>query len=266
MNNCRIGLAQVGYPTDSDVLTQVSDIARAAKESGVELLVFPEALTVSDNASAADVQASSEPLNGRFVQGLCEIAVSSSLWVVATLFEENPEGRPFNTAVVVNSAGDVRGAYRKCHLYDAHGTLESERMGTGSQLFAAIDTPFGKLGLGICYDLRFPEVVRTAALAGCELFVLPAAWHAGPHKEDHWQTLLKARAIENELFVAAACRAGERYVECSMVVDPLGVTVDADTVAVPGGELLCCDVRLSDVADARDAMPIFEHRRPELYA
>ena len=78
MSNCRIGLAQVGYPTDRDVLTQVSDIARAAKDSGVELLVFPEALTVSDNASAADVQASSEPLNGRFVQGLCEIAVSSS--------------------------------------------------------------------------------------------------------------------------------------------------------------------------------------------
>ena len=262
----RLGLAQVGFPADGDVLAQVRTCSEAAQEEGVDLLVFPEALTVPEDAAPNVLRSSAETLEGDFVKGLCQTADNCGIWIVATLFEQNADRSPCNTAVIVSSSGELCGSYRKCHLYDAHGTLESARMSAGDALFTPVETPFGKLGLGICYDLRFPEVVRSAVLQGCELFCLPAAWHDGPRKAGHWETLLRARAIENELFMAGACRAGKRYVERSMVVDPLGERVVAQETAVPGGELLCCDIDPAKVRAARNAMPVLEHRRPSLYA
>jgi predicted amidohydrolase len=114
--------------------------------------------------------------------------------------------------------------------------------------------------MGICYDLRFPEVARTLALAGSGLLLFPAAWHDGPNKPLHWKTLLRARAIENECFVAGICDAGTRYVGTSHVFDPLG-----NELVGGSDDLFTCDIDLDAVRSARYAMPVFSHRRPELY-
>lgn len=170
---------------------------------------------------------------------------------------------PFNTAVVVDSAGETRGFYRKTHLYDALSVQESERMAPGDRLFEPVDTPFCRLGIGICYDLRFPEVARASALAGCEVFVLPAAWVDGPHKASQWRTLLSARAIENEMFIAGLSRADARYVGESCIVNPLG-----EVVACAAGKeetLVIHDIDLNLIRTTRSNMPLFEHRRPRLY-
>ncbi len=259
----QIALAQCGYPADGSVLAQVSSFCAKAAERGARLLVFPEDLMSSARLTPSELRSIAQPLDGTFVTGIREAARQYGLWVVFTCYEVNGDAAPHNTAVVVDDAGEVRATYRKCHLYDAHGVRESERNTAGDQLFAPVDTPFGRLGLAICYDLRFPEVARAAAVAGCDLLAFPSAWHDGPEKLAHWRTLLRARAIENELFVVGVCKAGERYAGHSLVADPLGrVLAEASG---KGEELLTCEVDRAAVASARDAMPVLAHRRPELY-
>lgn len=257
-----LGLAQTGFPADGNVLAQIRNLASRARERGVDLLVFPENLMCPHELDAAGIASIQEPLDGPFAHGVCGIAREHGLWIVFTLYRRGKRGQvPYNTAVAVDESGVVRGIYDKCHLYDAHGVRESDRFRAGEELCRPIETPLGTIGMGICYDLRFPEVARSLALAGCDLLLFPAAWHDGPNKLLHWQTLLRARAIENECFVAGVCHAGRRYVGTSFVFDPLGSTL------VQGhDDLLVCAIDPKRAAKARDAMPVFDHRRPELYA
>lgn len=266
--SCTIALAQSGYPSDGDVLAQVEACAAAAAQAGAQLLAFPENLMSPRELSAQELRELAETVDGPFVRDLSRIARDYGLWVAFTMSETNPAGgAPYNTAVVLDEQGALRGSYRKCHLYDAHAVRESDRMSAGDALCAPIRTPFATLGLGICYDLRFPELSRALALAGCDLLLFPACWHGGPHKAEHWRTLVRARAIENECFVAGICHAGERYVEQSMVAGPLGEELPAEMVELPGStdRLFVARLDMEGVQAARSAMPILRHRRPELY-
>ncbi len=259
-----LGLAQCGYPGDGNVVAQVGRFAKEASQRGVNLLVFPEDLMSPRRLEPSELWRIAQPLDGGFVGAIAACAVQHGLWVAFTTYEADPEGgAPFNTAVVLDDGGCVRTTYRKCHLYDAHGVRESDRNKAGSSLCEPIDTPFGRLGLAICYDLRFPEVARHAALKGCEVLLYPSAWHDGPCKAEHWETLLRARAIKNELFVVGVGKAGDRFVGRSLVADPLGRTVVAASDA--SEQLLTCELDLAQIARARDAMPLLRHRRDDLY-
>lgn len=262
----RLGMAQCGFPADGDVIAMVGSLASKAAGQGCSLVAFPEDLMSPRPLSAAGLRDIAEPIGGPFTQAAAKIARERSVWLVITMYEGNPAGgAPFNTALAIDDGGEVRVAYRKCHLYDAHGVRESERTTPGDALAAPVVAPFATIGLGICYDLRFPEQARAAALAGCDLMLYPSAWYAGPQKAEHWETLLAARAIENELFVAGICKAGSRYVGRSLVADPLGRVLaragDGDSE-----QLLTCEIDLDEVGRARDAMPVFEHRRHHLYS
>lgn len=264
-----LALAQSGYPQDGDVLAQIEGFAVQAEAAGAALLCFPEALMSPRELSASELRVLAETLDGPFMQEVGRIAARHHLWIVGTISEVNPAGGPpYNTAFAVDDDGTLQGSYQKCHLYDAHGVRESERMSAGNELGTVVSTPFCTLGLAICYDLRFPESARAAALAGAELLLYPAAWYDGPHKLSHWKTLLKARAIENELFVAGICHAGERFVGESLVYGPLGECVahgPAPDGPTKAEGLVLARIDTSEIASARDAMPVFEHRRPELY-
>ena len=263
-----LGMAQVGYPADGDVRAQACAVAAAAQQAGVQLLVFPENFMSPRALQAEELARLAEPVEGPFVAHMASLAREYGLWMVFTMSEVNPAGGPpFNTAVVVDDAGHVQARYRKCHLYDAHQVRESDRMTAGEALCLPVTAPFATLGLGICYDLRFPEVTRTAAIAGAQVMLFPACWHDGPQKQAHWETLLTARAIENECFVAGICHAGKHLVARSMAVGPLGQELPATSIAVgtAGDQLLVVEVDTNEVAAARDAMPILAHRRPELY-
>ena len=256
-----LGLAQTGYPCDGNVLRQAQTLAARARLRGVELLAFPENFMSPRELSAPELATLAEPLDGPFTQSMASVARTHGLWIVFTMSEVNSaDGPPFNTAVVLSSDGSIRGVYRKTHLYDAHGVRESDRMSAGHSLCAPIRTPFCTLGLGICYDLRFPEVARSLAVGGCDLVLFLAAWHDGPQKPLHWKTLLRARAIENECFVGGVCHGGQRYVRESHVYGPLG-----ETCATGSGDLLVCSIDPHAVTSARDAMPVLSHRRPDLY-
>lgn len=258
-----IGLAQTKHPEDGDVVALVERFAAAAAERGVQLLVFPESLMSRYEQDAGAFVREAEPVDGPFASAVDRIAARYGIWIVYTLNELNPSGgKPFNTAIVVDEAGEKRGIYRKIHLFDTDFVQESSRMSAGDALFEPIDTPFGKLGLAICYDLRFPEQARAAALAGCDIMVYPAAWVAGNTKAEQWRTLLAARAIENEMFVAGVSRADDGYIGQSAVANPYGILIASGG---PDEELVTCTIDVAMRKGVYERMPVFDHRRTDAY-
>ena len=258
----KLALAQTRHPADGDVVALVEQQARAAVECGAALIVFPESLMSPFEAERDDFLRASEPLDGAFSRAVDAIAEKHGLWIAYTMNEANPGGLPFNTAILTDDKGVRRRAHRKIHLFDSATTCESERMAAGDALAEPVDTPFARIGLGICYDLRFPEVARAAAVDGCTLMVFPAAWVDGPGKLAQWHQLLCARALENEMFVAGVCRCDEGYVGGSAVFGPDGVV---RAMAGSEDELLVCELDTDDIENMRKAIPVLEHRREDLY-
>ncbi|HSE10422.1 MAG TPA: carbon-nitrogen hydrolase family protein [Nocardioidaceae bacterium] len=193
-----------------------------------DLVVFPEVMMRDFGKPGSDISEFAEDLDGPFVKRLTELAGRHEVTLVAGMFERSPDpGRPYNTLVVVDGTGP-RAAYRKIHLYDSFGYKESERLLAGDIEPVVVEIGGLQVGLMTCYDLRFPELARALVDLGAELLVVPAAWVAGPGKVDHWRTLLKARAIENTVYVAAAAQPGPRYSGHSMIVSPRGEVLEAD--------------------------------------
>src|SRR5207302_8520882 len=174
-----------------------------------------------------DLAPVAEPLDGPFVTALGDGARRHGIAVVAGVFEPapGPDGRVLNTVVALGRDGAQLGAYRKIHLYDAFGYRESDRIrpGDGETLLFALDGV--TFGVETCYDVRFPELTRHLAARGAEVVLLPAAWVPGPLKEAHWEVLVRARAIESTVYVAAAGLAAPRFTGSSLLADPMGVAV-----------------------------------------
>ena len=259
----RLALAQCAHRADGDAIALVEDWAGRAADAGADLLAFPESLMTPFELTREQFIAAAEPLDGPFGREVAAIARERGLWMLYCANELNPSGgAPFNSAVLVDDAGERRAVYRKVHLFDVGDYRESEKMSAGDRIFEPVQTPFCRLGLGICYDLRFPELARKQALAGAQLLLYPAAWVAGPRKVEQWQTLLKARAIENGVYVAGLCRVGDIYSGHSLVAGPTG-----EVIATAGSEeqLICCEIDPDAVAATQAAVPVLAHRREELY-
>ena len=208
-----------------EALGVVADVCATAPKP--DLVVFPEVMMRDFGKPGSDLAAFAEDLDGPFVQRLTEVAREHGLTVVAGMFERSDDpGRPYNTLVVVDATG-LRASYRKIHLYDSFGYKESDRLLAGPLEPVVVEVGGLQVGLMTCYDLRFPELARALVDRGAELLVVPAAWVCGPGKLEHWRTLLKARAVENTVYVAAAGQPGPRYTGHSMLVTPRGETVEA---------------------------------------
>ncbi|HUY96680.1 MAG TPA: carbon-nitrogen hydrolase family protein [Verrucomicrobiae bacterium] len=224
MTAARIAVAQMAASEDKainrDVVTR---LCTRAGEGGAALCILPEESMVSlySGAQPADT---AEPLGGPFVSLLGALAAKYGMVIVAGIHESATEGaRAYNTIVVVGSTGQVTHRYHKIHLYDAFGYRESEQIIPGSGPLVTFDVAPFRLGVLNCYDLRFPELTRVLVDAGADVLVVPAAWQAGRLKEDHWRTLVRARAIENSSWVLAAGQSGDHCIGQSMIVDPLGI-------------------------------------------
>jgi predicted amidohydrolase len=242
-------------------LNRMRQILDENVSGAVDLVVFPETSMTSFGTSGDAMVSQSQGLDGPFVAGLVHLAEHFDTHVSAGMFETNEAGLPFNTTVVVTAEGVV-GRYRKVHLYDALGFHESSSIEAGSRedLAQAIVNIAGhKVGFMTCFDLRFPEVARVLALAGADVIALGAAWVEGPHKFDQWQTLLKARSIENGCYLVAAAQPGPRFCGGSCVVDPLGHILtrasDADEQTVAS------EISSELIAATRRGMPLLDLRR-----
>ena len=229
MSVLNVAVVQVASSTDPAENRQALGVVSEACAGSPhpDLVVLPEAMMRDFGSPGTDVSGDAEDLDGPFVRRLTELAAAHEVTVVAGMFERSADPtRPYNTLVVVDGSG-VRASYRKIHLYDSFGYKESDRLLAGDPEPVVLEV--GGLGVGLmtCYDLRFPELARALVDKGAELVVVPAAWVAGERKADHWRTLLKARAIENTVFVAAAAQPPPRYTGLSMVVTPRGETFEA---------------------------------------
>jgi predicted amidohydrolase len=249
----------VRFGDPSANLDQARAWIAAAANHAAELVVFPELWSTGYDLDRADTHAA-PPDRGIFAD-TAALARKHAIAVAGSCLMDLGAKRVGNTAVYVDSSGQMLGIYSKTHLFRL---MHEEQYLTAGDTGVVVDAPWGRVGMAICYDLRFPELWRKYALEGAIAVIIPAEW---PQPRcAHWRTLLRARAIENQLFVIACNRVGEdpdnRFCGHSCVIDPTGeVILEGDDQ--PG--LLYADLDLSLVAQTRARIPVFADRRPELY-
>lgn len=227
-------------------------------EAGCHLAVLPEMWSCGFDNGNLTSQAAETP-------GIIErlrIFAARERMVVAGSLPELVDGSVVNTLCVIDSDGEIKGRYRKLHLFTPTG--EDNHFVAGGETVVA-DTSVGRLGLMICYDLRFPELARGLALDGAEIFVVPAQWPAA--RLTHWEALLKARAIENQCFVVGVNRVGRSgtlvYNGGSQVVSPLG-EVQAHAGGADGEVVTAMEAEV--MTAFREHVPCLEERRPMCYS
>lgn len=247
-------------PEKQDNREAIAGLVAEAARAGSRLVVLPENAMVTIPGPPVDLREHAEPLDGSFVSFLGELAREHGIWIMCGMTEAIPEGeRVYNTIVTLDPRGSLVARYRKAHLYDAFGFIESEVVAPGPlDEPEVIDVEGFPVGVMTCYDLRFPESARRLAVAGAEAIAVPAAWVAGPLKEDHWITLLRARAIENTVYLAAADQTGPVCVGSSSIVDPAGVVVAA---AGPRPGTTSAELSRDVVVQARRGNPSLRNRR-----
>ncbi len=238
-------------------------IAEASRR-GSDVICFPEMWTTGFNWVNNERMAAAQDL---VIDRVAKMAKSYGIWINGSMLALNEAGKVSNTSILFNAAGEQAGVYRKTHLFSLLN--EDVHMAPGDH-FTVVDSPWGRLGLAVCYDIRFPEMFRTYALQGVEIVFCPMAF---PYPRlDHWKILVRARAIENQMFIAGINHVGSEdfgadgvvtYFGDSVIIDPWGRTV------IEAGEtdemLLTATIHMDQVKEIRAKMTVLKDRRPELY-
>lgn len=263
----RIAVVQLRADVRKDEnVKAVVDYIKEARSKKAGLVAFPEFLMAYSptDQSAEELCQIAESIDGEFTSTLRHAARASNLSVVATIYEKSElSNKVYDTALLIDGDGNLAGVYRKLHLYDALGLKESDKLIAGNDLMKPVKTNIGNIGMMICYDIRFPEMSRILALMGADTLVLPSGWVQGDLKVEHWQIMLKARAIENGCYVIAPDQVGNIYIGHSMVVDPFGRTV-IDMEEREGLETIDLDADL--VKSVREKLPLLQNRREDIYS
>jgi apolipoprotein N-acyltransferase len=260
----RIAIAQlISNPDKNANLAKAKQYISQAKSMGADLVLIPETFMAYPQKDTP-YAAVAEPVNGPFAAGLAEAARSNGIYVVCGIYEakDGETVRAYNTTLVFDRTGRLIHSYRKTHLYDAFAYQESKSVIPGDEPLTVFKTEFGKIGLLVCYEMRFPEITRQFVLQGADLLLVPTAWVAGALKEEQFEIMLRARAIENTVYVCAADQVGNIFAGRSMVIDPMGIIL-----ASTGEEesIFVADIDMDRIKRVRDKLPCLNHRRPELY-
>jgi deaminated glutathione amidase len=275
MTRVRAGAIQLNATDDTDRNLETADrLVRQAAALGAELIALPETWTVLGGRDA--IRAGAQDLDGEAITWSRSIAAELGIDLLAgSLFERRAHGagseKGFNTSVHVGPDGELRAVYRKIHLFDVtvDGTDygEAATQQAGEEIVVSTLKSGLTLGMTICYDLRFPELYRILTLRGAEVITVPAAFTLTTTR-DHWEVLVRARAIENQVFMLAPNQIGShpgglRSGGRSLIVDPWGVVLagapDVETAIV-------ADLDPEGLRDVRRRLPALTHRRPSAYA
>lgn len=270
MSEFVVALCQMHVAADKERnLAKAVDMIRSAKSGGADIAVLPE-MFLCPYVSRLFSDYAEEIPNGPAFGALSNAARENRIFLFAGSMPEVNDGHIYNTAAIINEEGALVGIHRKMHLFDidAPGELvfrESESLTAGSSA-TVVETPYIRAGVGICYDMRFPELSRIMAMRGAGMIVMPAAFNmvTGPA---HWEMLIRMRATDNQVYVCACAPARDPdgpYVSYanSMVADPWG------QVAARAGEneeIVFAKIDTKRIDDIRKKLPLLKHLRRDLY-
>ena len=269
MTQFTVAVAQLDSRNDKhqNVQRMLSFIDEAVKQDA-DLVAFPEMATYMGDASQYSIVAEEFP--GPTTNALAEKARDHSLYVhTGSFFESIPDSsRVYNTSGIIGPDGDLLDIYRKTHLFDINGEVEyqeSDTVASGDRI-TTIKTEIATFGLSICYDLRFPQLYRSLAMQGADVLFVPAAFtlHTG---KDHWESLLRARAIENQTYVVAPGQIGDKPNSIhtygkSLVVDPWGNVI---AKASDQEKMFTATIDLDYLEETRNQLQTLDHIRSEIY-
>lgn len=273
MKNRRIklGICQMFVTADKNInISKAKSMIESAAAAGCQVAILPEMFNCPYQTELFPQYAEIYP-EGETLGMLAQTAAESKIVVVGgSVAERDENNNIYNTSFIFDKNGDLLGRHRKIHLFDVNiqgGTVcrESSSLSAGQEM-TVVSTTGVKFGVGICYDIRFPELSRMMTLAGAELLIYPAVfgWTTGPA---HWELLMRSRAIDNQVFVvgaAPACTPGAPYQAYghSMVVDSWG-----DILAMAGSEetMMTVEIDLNKMYTVRQQLPLLKHRRSDVY-
>lgn len=265
-------IAAIQMASGTNVSANLIEVSRqilSAAQAGAKLIVLPENFAIMGLQDTDQVKIAENDGIGPIQDFLSEQAKKNKVWLIAGTIplKSDDEDKIYAASLVYNDNGERVSRYDKIHLFDVHLEAtsetykESETIDAGNQAIV-VDTPFGKIGLAICYDLRFPELFRQLALQDADIIVLPAAFTAITGKA-HWEVLIRARAIENLCYMVASAQGGyhvngrETHGD-SMIVDPWGSILDR---LPQGSGYVIAEVELENVKSIRKNFPALQHRK-----
>lgn len=263
----KIAVAQMDAGSDTkENLGKIEQCIHEAAAKGTDFIVFPE----HAEYFGTDYGRQATTVPGEITRFFASCARKYEIQIhCGTMAEKNPSGYPYNTSILFSARGEILGCYRKIHLFDVvlesvSGYRESDEASPGDEIVFC-DTEFGRIGMAVCYDLRFPELFRILAKQGADVIVLPANFTQETGRA-HWESLVRARAIENTCFVVAAGQCGRKdaFVSYghSMIVDPWG-----DVLAAAGDreEILYADIDTDRIRQVREQIPSLSNVREDVY-
>ena len=262
----KIAAAQTADESDYKVnLAKAEQYMKEASAQGAKLILFPEGFMAAfPSGTPAEVKLqAAQTMDGPFVTSMCSLAAQYGLWTVFGMSEPCDESHSYNTTVIVNDQGSVAATYHKTHLYDAFRHRESDLTKAGDTLFESVETPFGRIGLMVCYELRFPEIARYEVLKQkADILLIPTMWIKGKRKAEQLRIMTCARALENNVYAVMCDMCGEYSVGGSCIIGPLGEVIEE----LGEEEGLLVAEYDSEITDkVRSIVPALATRRPELY-
>lgn len=268
MNKCA-AIQMASSPQIGANLLEAEKLIAEAVKAGAKLVALPENFALMGDHELDKVKAKEVDGAGLIQNFLAATAKKYSIWIVGGTIPiaDDNSSKVRAACLLYNDEGRRIARYDKIHLFnvDVPGTTEvyreSDSIEPGNE-FRVIDTPFGKLGIAVCYDLRFPEFFRKMSQQGMEILVIPSAFTAETGAA-HWEVLLRARAVENLCYVIAPNQGGfhlngRKTFGHSMIVDPWGVVLDCYKT---GGGFVCADIDIERMEKVRSAFPVLSHRR-----
>jgi predicted amidohydrolase len=269
-NHFKLAVCQMNVVDNKETnVKKAVDMIESAARNDADLILLPEMFNCPyDNSKFREYAESAE--DSATLEMISETARNSGVYVVAGSIPELDDGKLYNSSFIFNRDGEVMDVHRKMHLFDIHvpGEIsfrESETLTAGDKV-TVVETDLCRIGVVICYDIRFPELSRLMVDKGVELILVPGAFNmtTGPA---HWETLMRVRAVDNQVYLAAASPARNHELSYiayghSMVVDPWGEVLSQVGASE---EIIYAEMNSSRIIDVRNQLPLLENRRKDIY-
>jgi predicted amidohydrolase len=265
----KVGLCQFNVTNDKDKnLSKAAEMIRKVSQLGAKIVCLPEIFNSPYDNEYFSISA--EKQGGKTYNFLKQQAQENNIFLIGGSIPELDNKKIYNTSYVFNQEGDLIAKHRKVHLFDINipgeiEFMESKTLSAGNEI-TTFETPFGKMGLAICFDIRFSEYFRLIAKEEVKAIFVPAAFNmtTGPA---HWELAFRSRAVDNQVFMIGAAPARDyksNYIAYghSLVVDPFGNILES---LGENEDYLVVDIRFDDIKDIRSKLPIVKNRRSDLY-